>query len=117
MQRLGYEVTIPQHLESARTWLSKGLVRKAREIINQNIRLLASLVTDEIPLIGIEPSAILSFRDEYIDLAEDDLFETAKRLSKQTFMIDEFLASEIDKGTIRKEQFTTKKRKIKLHGH
>ena len=48
LQRLGYEVTIPQHLESARTWLSKGLVRKAREIINQNILLLASMVTDQI---------------------------------------------------------------------
>jgi FAD/FMN-containing dehydrogenase/Fe-S oxidoreductase len=117
LERLGYDVMIPHHLESARTWLSKGLVRKAKEIVNQNIRLLAPLVTDAIPLIGIEPSAILTFRDEYIDLADDDQFGTAQRLSGQAFMIDEFLAKEMGKGNIKKEQFTTEKKRIKLHGH
>ena len=51
-------------------------------------------------MIGIEPSAILTFRDEYIDLADDDKFETAKELSKNVFTIDEFIAAEIEKGNI-----------------
>jgi Fe-S oxidoreductase len=69
------------------------------------------------PLIGIEPSAILTFRDEYPDLAEDELLDAAKSLAKNTFLIDEFIAAEIDRGHISPDQFTTDTRKILLHGH
>jgi Fe-S oxidoreductase len=67
--------------------------------------------------VGIEPSAILTFRDEYIDLADDDKFESAKRLAKNVFTMDEFIANEIENGRIKAVQFTSEKRKIKLHGH
>jgi len=117
LERLGYEVIIPDHLESGRAWLSKGLLRKAKEIANKNIDLLHSFISPDSPLIGIEPSAILTFRDEYIDLADDDKFETAKQLSKNVFLIDEFIANEIEKGNISKALFTKEKRLIKLHGH
>jgi FAD/FMN-containing dehydrogenase/Fe-S oxidoreductase len=117
LEKLGYEVIIPEHEESGRAWLSKGLLREAKKIANKNIALLSPLITAETPLIGIEPSAILTFRDEYIDLADDDHFETAKQLAKNVFTIEEFIAAEIGKGNIRKEQFTKEKRSIKLHGH
>ncbi len=117
LEKLGYEVVIPQHGESGRTWLSKGLVREAKNIVNENIRLLHPLITPDTPLIGIEPSAILTFRDEYPDLAEDHLLDAAKKLAQNTFLIDDFLAKEIDKGAIRPNLFTKEKRRIQLHGH
>jgi len=117
LEKLGYDVMIPDHLESGRTWLSKGLLRKAKSIANKNIELLHSIISADSPLIGIEPSAILTFRDEYIDLADDDKFEAAKQLSKNVFMIDEFIAGEIEKGNIAKDLFTKEKKLIKLHGH
>lgn len=117
LTRLGYEVVIPPHLESARTWLSKGLVRKAREIANENVRLLAPLVSEDTPLIGIEPSAILGFRDEYIDLAPKELKETARSLSSHCLMLDEFIVREFDAGRIDARRFTGENRLIKLHGH
>ena len=117
LEKLGYEVVIPEHIESGRTWLSKGLLRKAKEIVNKNISLLHSIVTEETPLIGIEPSAILTFRDEYIDLATDEQLEKARQLAKHVFTFEEFIGREIEKGAIRKEQFTTEKRVIQLHGH
>ncbi len=117
LEKLGYEVIIPWHLESGRTWLSKGLIRDAKKIINKNIALLSPLINETNPLIGIEPSAILTFRDEYIDLADDEQLELAKKLSKNIFLIDEFIAAEIDKGNITKEQFTKEKKSIVLHGH
>jgi Fe-S oxidoreductase len=117
LEKLGYEVVIPKHEESGRTWLSKGLVRDAKKIINKNISLLKGLVSKENPLLGIEPSAILAFRDEYVDLADDDQFEEAKALSKNVFLIDEFIASEIKAGRIDKNLFTKEARLIKLHGH
>jgi len=117
LNKLGYKVIIPQHKESGRTYLSKGLVRKAKELAIANVNLLKDKISEETPLIGIEPSAILSFRDEYPDLVGKELKASAKALSKNVLMIDEFLAAEIKKGKISQEQFTDKEQKIKLHGH
>ncbi len=117
LEKLGYEVIIPEHIESGRPWLSKGLLRKAKKIANTNIKLLHPVITDEMPLVGIEPSAILTFRDEYIDLADDDLLDLARELSRRVFTIEEFLAGEIEKGHISAAAFTTEKRKVMLHGH
>jgi Fe-S oxidoreductase len=117
LEKLGYEVIIPKHEESGRAWLSKGLVRAAKKIANKNISLLSPFITKETPLIGIEPSAILTFRDEYVALANDDQFETAKQLATNVFTIDEFIAAEIEKGNISKQLFTKEKKYIKLHGH
>jgi Fe-S oxidoreductase len=117
LEKLGYEVIIPEHEESGRAWLSKGLLRDAKKIANKNIKLLSPYITEQTPLIGIEPSAILTFRDEYVDLADDDKFETAKRLAKNVFTIDEFIEREITNENIKAAQFTREKRNIKLHGH
>jgi Fe-S oxidoreductase len=110
-------VIIPEHIESGRTWLSKGLVRQAKKIANKNISLLSPLISEETPLIGIEPSAILTFRDEYIDLASDEQLESAKKLASNVYMIDEFIALEIGMENITKTSFKTDKRLVKLHGH
>lgn len=117
LERLGYEVVIPEHEESGRSWLSKGLLRRAKAIANKNIAKLRPLITDDTPLIGIEPSAILTFRDEYIDLADDNLLDDARALAQHVMMIDEFLAREISMARISPEQFTKEKRLVKLHGH
>lgn len=117
LTKLGYEVIIPEHIESGRSWLSKGLIRKGKEIANKNIELLYPLISYDTPLIGIEPSAILTFRDEYIDLATDENLDKATRLAANALMIDEFIAREIENGNILKEQFTSATKKIKLHGH
>ena len=117
LEKLGYEVIIPQHVESGRASLSKGLVRKAKKIANENIRLLSPLIKPDTPLLGIEPSAILTFRDEYIDLADDEQLENARELSRNVYIIDEFIALEMENGNVKKDQFTKEHKLIKLHGH
>lgn len=114
---LGYEVVVPQHIESGRTYLSKGFVKKAKTIAEKNVMFLKDLITEDTPLLGIEPSAIITFRDEYVELVDAPLREAARELSRHALMIDEFLVSEIDAGRIRQERFTKEARKIKLHGH
>jgi Fe-S oxidoreductase len=114
---LGYQVEIPTHKESGRTFLSKGLVRKARDLARQNVILLRDIVSKETPLIGIEPSAILTFKDEYPDLVGANIREDALRLSESVMMIDEFIAHEMQAGRIKKEQFTDKSMHILFHGH
>lgn len=117
LNKLGYKVILPEHEESGRTFLSKGFVRKAQKLAIKNVTLLKDIITNESPLIGIEPSCILSFRDEYPALVPDELENEAKNLAKNCLLIDEFLAKELDKGNLKKEQFTKAEKKIKLHGH
>lgn len=117
LRRLGYEVVIPEHRESGRTFISKGLLKKAKMLAESNIRLLKDIVGEGSPLVGIEPSAILTFRDEYPELVSPALVESTVKLGKNVFLIEEFIAREFDKGRISKEDFILSEQKIKLHGH
>ena len=107
MNRLGYEVIVPKHTESGRAAISKGCLRLARRYAEKNIRLLKDLVSDETPLVGIEPSCILTFRDEYPELvANGEWREAAEKLAKNCLLFDEFLMREVEAGRITKEQFS-----------
>ncbi len=117
LTRLGYEVEIPVHNQSGRALISKGLLRKAKKVAEKNVNLLANKVSENTPLLGIEPSAILSFRDEYPDLVDKPMIENALKLGKNALMIDEFLDREMEKGRISRDLFTKEKKLIKLHGH
>jgi len=117
LNKLGYYIEIPEYMESGRTFLSKGLVRKAKAIANKNVGLLSKIVTSEMPLVGIEPSCILTFRDEYLDLVDQSLQGPSKLLAKNALLIDDFLAAEIDKGFIKSGAFTDQNLEVKLHGH
>ncbi|MBU2559046.1 MAG: FAD-binding protein [Bacteroidetes bacterium] len=117
LTKLGYEVVLPKHSESGRTFLSKGFLRKARKIAIQNVKQLAPLINSENPLIGIEPSAILSFRDEYPELVGADLLEDADKLARNSFTIEEFLSREFEAGHISRDFFTKEKAEILYHGH
>jgi FAD/FMN-containing dehydrogenase/Fe-S oxidoreductase len=117
LSRLGYEISVTGHKVSGRTFLSKGLLRKAREIAICNVNTFKDLVSPEAPLVGIEPSAILGFRDEYPDLAGSGLRDQALRLSASCLMFDEFIVREFNSGNIKRESFTTELQTIRLHGH
>ncbi len=114
---LGYEVVIPSHVESGRTWLSKGLVRRAQKIARQNFALLHPIISTETPLIGLEPSAILSFRDEYPDLVPPEQRAAARTLGNNALLLEEWFMREVEKGKIQKAQFTEASQHILLHGH
>ena len=115
LKKLGYNPTFIKHPESGRSFISKGFLKEAKVIANKNVSIFKDLITNKTPLIGIEPSAILTFRDEYIRLADD--VNSAKIIAKNTFTIEEFLQNEFEKGNIRTNQFTTEKKSIKIHGH
>jgi FAD/FMN-containing dehydrogenase/Fe-S oxidoreductase len=118
LNKVGYEVEIPDAVESGRTFLSKGLLRKAKKIANKNITLLKDRITDGTPLIGIEPSAILTFRDEYPELVDPALKEDALRVAKNSIMFDEFFVKIKDHSNQKLISiFTRERRSIKLHGH
>jgi FAD/FMN-containing dehydrogenase/Fe-S oxidoreductase len=117
LDKLGYEVLFVDHMDSGRPQLSKGMLDEAKVLADANVNLFEGLINDSVPLVGIEPSAILTFRDEYTSLTRGKLQEQAKTLSKNVFTIEEFIAQEIDKGNISTSQFTDNEQLIKVHGH
>jgi Fe-S oxidoreductase len=117
LERLGYEVVIPDHVASGRPQISKGLLREARGLAIENVRRLADVITDEAPLVGIEPSAILGFRDEVPDLVPRDMIPAARQLAGRALLVDEFLAREAAAGRIGPDAFTHESRTVRLHGH
>jgi Fe-S oxidoreductase len=114
---LNYKVVTVKHGISARTYISKGFLRKAKKIIRKNIEAFAGIINNDIPLIGIEPSAILGFRDEYPDLAGDDLRTSALRIAENCYLIDEFLAREFKAGRITQNDFSENEADLLLHTH
>ncbi len=117
LQRLGYNVHLPDHVESGRTYLSKGLVADAQKIAIKNVTRLRPLVSEDRPLVGLEPSAILTFRDEYPDLVPAELKADAQHIARHTFLFEEWLAREVAAGRVSSNSFTTEPRHIKIHGH
>jgi Fe-S oxidoreductase len=114
---LNYHIHIVKHNVSARTYLSKGLLRKAKKIVNENIEILSKLVNEQRPLVGIEPSAILGFRDEYISLSDTNKRAEAVQLSKHSLLIEEFIMLEVEAGRISSADFNSNTVSIKMHGH
>ena len=115
LTRLGYDVLVVDKLDSARALLSKGFLEEAKHEIDKNISFLKELVSSETPLVGIEPSAILGFKDEYIRLATD--VSAAKWIAKHTLLIEEFLSLEIQKGRLHSDLFTSEPKIVKIHSH
>jgi len=115
LNTLGYDVKILPNKQSGRALLSKGFLKQAKALAEFNIDLYKNIIDENTPLIGIEPSAVLCFRDDYLRLT--DTPETVQKLSQHVFLIEEFLSQEIEKGNITAEQFKTDPCEVKLHIH
>ena len=118
LTRLGYQVIVPKHVESGRAAISKGCLHLAAKYAVRNVKALAPLVSADTPLVGIEPSCILSFRDEYPRLMPNDqLRQQAQQLAPHCLLYDEFLIREIEAGRIDPSVFRHLTQDIWLHGH
>ena len=115
LEKLGYSLQIIDHEESGRSFISKGFLKEAKSVCNLNIETFKNIITEETPLIGVEPSAILTFRDEYIRLADDK--KSAEKIAENVFTFEEFLAKENEKGNLDTSVFTSEAKTLKIHGH
>ena len=114
---LGYEVEIPKHVESGRAAISKGNLKLAKKYARKNVNLLQDKISEQTPLVGIEPSCILSFRDEYPDLVPTELRQKAQQLGRNALLFDEFIMREVNAGRINADDFKADAVEIWVHGH
>ena len=114
---LNYHVLLPQQVESGRAHISKGLLKEAQRFAEANVTTLGPLVNEQRPLVGLEPSALLTFRDEYPDLVSAALRGQAKQLASQTLLFEEFMVREAEAGRISADAFTDQPLTMAYHGH
>lgn len=117
LQKLGYRVDVASHPESGRAFLSKGMLKEATDLARKNLSIFFPIVSTGKPLLGLEPSAILGFVDEFPDLLRGEEQTRAKGLAQNCLLVDEFIAREFEAGRIKSSSFTSEKRTVRLHGH
>lgn len=117
LEATGYRVILPERrICCGRPLISKGFLPELHGVIARQLDALEPYVAAGVPIIGLEPSCILTFRDEYLDLTDDP---RAARLAEQTFLFDEFLARELAAGhlNVPVARPPRRARPYLLHGH
>jgi Fe-S oxidoreductase len=115
LNALGYQVFFTPLIDSGRSQLSLGLLDEARICAEHNVQILSGLLNANTPLLGLEPSTLLGFRDEYPKLVGDK--SLAKSLANNCYMIEAFIAKEIERGKITSASFTDFSKNIHIHTH
>jgi FAD/FMN-containing dehydrogenase/Fe-S oxidoreductase len=114
----GFQVKLLPVADDGRTYISKGLLRQAKKLMNRYLVEISPLLSQypNRPIIGIEPSAILTFKDELKDLVDDNLRSIAIDLGNRSYLLEEFiLNNRSNYSESWKEQLEPKK--ILFHGH
>ena len=124
LQAAGYRVHIARPLKNdahanrplccGRTYLSAGLVDEAKMEAKRVVAALRPFVTRGIPVVGLEPSCLLSLRDEFLVMG---MGEDATTLAKNSFLFEEFLAREQKAGTLHLNLKALPEKHALLHGH
>lgn len=117
LEKLGYEVLMVPHAFSGRALLSKGLLRDAKKLANKNVEIFKNRLNADTKLVSVEPSTILTFRDEYVDLVDEHLITDAERIAPLALTIEEYIWEEYLSGNISSTQFVNQEEQILLHGH
>jgi FAD/FMN-containing dehydrogenase/Fe-S oxidoreductase len=114
LEAAGYEVLLAEHGCCGRPMISKGLLDQASAAAARNVSALAPLAEQGLPIVGLEPSCLLTLRDEYLDLLPDD--PRAKAVAGQAVMIEEFLAGLAERGEL-PLKWKPASGRVLVHGH
>ena len=117
LEAAGYRVQLANAQCCGRPMISKGMLDEAAAHARYNVDLLHAFADQGVPIIGCEPSCLLTFRDEYPEFCRDGLAHAkARKVAENSYLIDEFLAMLHDKGELELE-FSNRSKKVLFHGH
>lgn len=115
LEALGYQVELVNYGCCGRPQISKGLLKEAKQQAQKNVSALYQYVKRGVPIVGLEPSCVTAFQDDYRDLIPG---EQTEEVARQIKMIDQFLAKEWTSGRLEPSQnFAKTSTPIMLHGH
>ena len=113
LERAGYRVLLSQKKCCGRPMISKGMLAEAKENAAWNVEKLAPLAERQIPVVGLEPSCLLTLRDEYPEFIRTS---AAKSVANNSFLFDEFVIREIQAQRITLPANGSATKAL-LHGH
>jgi Fe-S oxidoreductase len=114
LEPMGYEVLLAPHGCCGRPMISKGMLARVKESARRNVDVLYPYAEQGIPIVGCEPSCLLTLRDEYPDLLPGDT--KAKAVAQRSLLLDEFLAKAAE-GDGLGLAFKPANGKVLFHGH
>jgi len=115
LEALGYRVELVPYGCCGRPQISKGLLRDAKRAAARNVERLAPYVRAGVPIVGLEPSCVTAFTDDYRDLLPGDATDA---VADHVRMIDVFLAKEWSQGRIDPDKaFARSDASLLFHGH
>jgi FAD/FMN-containing dehydrogenase/Fe-S oxidoreductase len=112
LERVGYRVVLADRKCCGRPLISKGMLADAREHVRWNVERLSPYVARGVPIVGLEPSCLLTLRDESVDLLRTD---EARAVARASFLLEEFLMRERQRGL--ELVFDGRGGQVLLHGH
>ena len=114
LEAMGYRVMITEPHQSGRTYLSKGFLSDAKRVARKTVAMLSGYAKAGVPVVGQEPSELLTLRDEYLDLVPLSELEDAKTLASMSFLFEEFVLGNADRM---EGLFDAASRPVAVHGH
>ncbi len=114
LEAFGYAVMVPEWRCCGRPLISKGFLREAKALAIENVPQLVRLVDSGIPCLGLEPSCLVTLKDEY---REFRLGPEADRLARGSWLVEEFLAERHAKDSDLPFRTTTKRARFHPHCH
>lgn len=117
LSALGYDVILSSVEATGRPQISRGLLDQAVTLCRANLAALSPLADSGIPVVGLEPSELLTLRDEYLDLVEEEELEQARKVAANSFLLEEFLLRELKSDPERAVKLQGGGKVVSLHGH
>ena len=113
LERSGYRVLLAEKKCCGRPMISKGMLNQAKENAEWNVEKLAPYAANAIPIVGLEPSCLLTLRDEYPEFIDT---AAARKVAENSFLFEEFVTRELKEGGLMLQSSAAGK-KVLLHGH
>ena len=113
LEKAGFEVVLAERTCCGRPMISKGLIEDARQAAEHNVRVLKPYVEQGIPVLGCEPSCLLTLRDDYLDLVKGPDVEMVAANAR---LVDEFLV-ELERSGKLELRFNDDSKTVLFHGH
>ena len=120
LRAAGYRVHCPTAVDSSRplccgrTFFSSGLLDEARVEAARTLQALRPYLDRGVPVVGLEPSCLLTLRDEYLALMPG---EDVRALADNSYMLEEFLVAEREAGHLQLQLQPIAAKRVLLHGH
>jgi Fe-S oxidoreductase len=113
LERAGYAVELTGLWCCGRPFISKGLVEQGKSLVRSNVARLIEFVDRGLPILGAEPSCLLTLVDEYSDFFPGDATD---RVKQSSFLLDGWLAAQVD-GATANLAFEPLESTVLVHGH